>query len=193
MELRLNSGQIVIDRRSDDGGVPPNVLEKVLGGLNAGARMIKAGVDLGQEVGLCNCVPIGSSRFLRVRRPGREWNTIFVIGREPEKTTFVTAVLVQESGGYTLVETYFGQARPADPGDQDALLREPSGFMKAKAEAEAFWRMNGLVLGSCDVRCMNFSCGALIHKGEVLACFDNKSEILCAACRAANTAAADEW
>lgn len=192
MELKLNSGQLVTDKRPDDGGVPPDVLASVLVQLTGGGRFIKVGVDVGREVGGNNCVEIGSSRFVRARRPGKDWQSIFVIGRESVATTLVTVLLVQQGGGYNLIETYFGEPRPAEPGNDDQLRLEPSGFAKAREEATGFWRTHGLVLGSCDVRCTTRSCGALIHQRDVLACFDKKSEILCAACRAAETAG-DEW
>ena len=191
MELRLKTGELVADKRADDGGIPPDVLVAVVGQLNGGSRLIKVGVDLGQEVGRNNCVAVGSSRFIRARRPGCEHQTIFVIGREAEATTFVTVVIVLRTG-HELIDAYFGQARPAEPHDEELLRMDPKGLAGAKDEALAFWRGHGRILGSCDVRCTTPSCGALIVRGDVLTFF-NKSEILCRSCQAAAAGGGYDW
>lgn len=113
------------------------LVAEVLGKVNGGVQFTAANVDLGRVVGVTSCVPteLGDD-IVFAQRPNRFGLTRFVRNRQPEKTSFVSVILLRRDYGYELVSAWVGELAPPEPWDR-----------RATAESVPFWSTHALVWG----------------------------------------------
>jgi hypothetical protein len=109
-----------------------------------GERFVKREVYMGEQVGYSDCVKTNANdQIVYASRPGRPGPTRFVMGREPEPTDTVSAVLLRDDSDdqtMILISAWTGNLAEPEPWDRNATPASAN-----------FWANHALVWGSQEI------------------------------------------
>ena len=155
-EMRLGSGEIVIDRPDSHlhEGLG-DLLDQALAKINAdGRNFIESEIDFGYEIGQASLVETSDQDIIvYAQRPKRAGLTRFAKGRTEEPCQRMTVVLKkgtqnQVPGDYYVILTaYIGYMTPSEPWNEKDFTARPNPD-EAREKAKAFWSNHALVFGS---------------------------------------------
>lgn len=141
MNLRLSSGEAVVDRHSSH--LHPGVeqlLPEALSRIESFERQfLVEEVDFGRPVGETICVTtVAGDEIVYAQRPKRFGLSRFVKNRVPEPSSVVTVILKRDDreGVYVLITAFVGSAAPPEPWDRNAT-----------EESVVFWSSHALIWG----------------------------------------------
>lgn len=184
MLLKTEAGRTVTDGRTKK--VVANVhLQEAVGRVVPRTRLVFTEVDLGTNVGECNCVPAREGDvYVMATMAGKAHATRFATNRTTVATQWVTVVLerTDASTPYTLTDARYGRMRPPEPADESAFIGHPDA-VNARAAAATFWANNVLVLGSEPICCSRAGCRVVIAADDVKQALHD-GQIICTSCRA---------
>lgn len=138
----LKYGESVRDRpNSHLSQLMTPIIGEVLSKINpSGKDFIAEEIEMGRDVGLCNCVPVNDDdQIFYAQRAGRKGLSKFVRNRHPESCTKVSVILKKifkdpDGCDYILITAYIGPLAGPEPWDRNST-----------DQSRRFWRNHALI------------------------------------------------